>query len=157
MQTDKSLDGIIRHLTNEYGGNVHEKGIVIITAKSCFWDDLKNVADVTDAESNYFSLNEPDQWVCWDFHERRVRATHYTLRAYCLRSWVIEGSLDGESWIEIDRQTDNQDFRDLGLASFAVSNPVAFRFVRLAQTGKTHRNADNLGLRAVEFFGTLAE
>jgi hypothetical protein len=89
----------------------------------------------------------------------RVRPTHYTLEAEWLKSWVVEGSLDGSSWTEIDRQTDKQDFRYGKPASFAVSNPAEFRFIRLTQTDKNHWTTpdDQLALRAVEFFGTLSE
>jgi predicted nucleic acid-binding Zn-ribbon protein len=163
MKEAKSLDGIISHLTQKRGGNVEEKGIVKITSKSVFNDDpkyaLKNVADLT---SNHFfnSKNEPGQWVCWDFGEMRVRPTHYTIWGWSLKSWVVEGSLDGGSWTEIDRQPDNQDFEGWNTASFAVSNPAEFRFIRLTQTGKNHKRHDGsncLYLYTVEFFGTLSE
>jgi hypothetical protein len=161
MKEAKSLNGIISYLTKKYGGNVQEKGIVTITSKSipkypsCA---LKNVADLT-SYSEFCSKKEPGQWVCWDFHEMRVRPTHYTIKAEWLKSWVVEGSLDGTSWTEIDRQTDNSDFRDWyqNTASFAVSNPAEFRFIRLTQADKNNRYNDVLALRAVEFFGTLSE
>jgi hypothetical protein len=152
----KSLDGIISYLTKKHGGNVQEKGIVTITSKSCPYNDLKNVADLT-SDAKFCSKNEPGQWVCWDFGEMRVRPTHYTIKGAWLKSWVVEGSLDGSSWTEIDRQTDNQDFCDWNTASFAVSKPAEFRFIRLTQTDKNHRGYDWLILRAVEFFGTLSE
>jgi hypothetical protein len=88
----------------------------------------------------------------------RVRPTHYTIKAGYLKSWVVEGSLDGESWTEIDRQTNNQYFNGrYAPASFAVSNPAECRFIRLTQTDKRHDNYDSLLLYAVEFFGTLSE
>jgi hypothetical protein len=76
-----------------------------------------------------------------------------------LKSWVVEDSLDGKSWTEIDRQTNNQDFYvGYATASFAVSNPGECRFIRLTQTGKNHEDeGDYLFLYAVEFFGTLSE
>jgi hypothetical protein len=160
MKAANSLDGIISHLTQKHGGNVQEKGIVTITSKSVINDDpkyaLKKVADLT-SDSDFWSNSEPGQWICWDFGEMRVRPTHYTIKAGSLKSWVVEGSLDGGSWTEIDRQTDNQDFWDWRRASFAVSNPAEFRFIRLTQTGKDHDGADCLYLRVVEFFGTLSE
>jgi hypothetical protein len=58
------------------------------------------------------SKDEPGQWVCWDFREIRVHPTHYTIETVWLKSWVVAGSLDGESWTEIHPQTDNQDFKD---------------------------------------------
>jgi hypothetical protein len=158
---EQSLAGIISYLTTKHGGHVHEKGIVTITSKSV--DDrvskyaLKYVADFT-SEHAFGSKNEPGQWICWDFREMRVSLTHYTLWTWYQKSWVVEGSLDGKSWTEIDRRTDNQVFKaDWTTASFAVSCSAECRFVRLTQTDARRNGDDYLDLRAVEFFGTLYE
>jgi hypothetical protein len=105
------------------------------------------------------SKDAPGQWICWDFHEMRVRPTHYTIRSYWLKSWVIESSLDGEGWTEIDRKTNNQDFKAHAweTASFAVSKSAECRFIRLTQTGKRHYPDDCLSISAFELFGTLLE
>jgi hypothetical protein len=68
---------------------------------------------------------------------------------------VVESSLDGESWTEIDRKRDNDDFKDWGTASFVLSKSAECRFIRLTQTGKNHYPADFLRISAFEFFGTL--
>jgi hypothetical protein len=160
MKKPKSLEGIIAHLTKKHGGNVQERGVVTITSKSVDKDPsclLKHVADLT-TDTGFYSMSEPRQWACWDFREMRVRPTHYTLRALFLKSWVLEGSLDGRSWTEIDRQTGNQVFKDdWHTTSFAVSRPAECRFIRLTQTARDHGGYDQLVLLAVEFFGTLTE
>jgi hypothetical protein len=143
LKEAKSVDGIISYLTWKHGGNVHDKGIVTITSKSVINDDPKyavwNLADLT-SDSVFWSKNEPGQWVCLDFHEMRLRPTHYTIKSYRLKSWVVESSLDGEAWTETDRKADNQDFRGLNWSpvSFAVSKSAECRFIRLTQTGKNH-------------------
>jgi hypothetical protein len=155
----KLLDGIIWYLTKKHGANVHDKGIVTITSKSVLsvHNGLNHVANLI-SDGFFVSRREPGQWVCWDFHERHVRPTHYTIDARDLQSWIVEGSLDGESWTEIDRQADNQDFRhDWNTVSFTVSTPAECRFIRLTQADKNHDGHDELRLRAVEFFGTLPE
>jgi hypothetical protein len=118
----------------------------------------KNLADLT-SDSYFGSKNEPGQWVCLDFHKMRVRPTHYTIRSYSLKSWVVESSLDGEAWTEIDRKTDNWDFKAgyWATASFAVSKSAECRFIRLSQTGERHAGDDYLAIRAFEVFGTLLE
>jgi uncharacterized coiled-coil protein SlyX len=161
LKDAKSLEGIISYLTRKHGGNVHDKGIVTITSKSVYDDDpghaARNVADLT-SELCFLSKNKPGQWVCWDFHELRVRPTHYTIRSIYLKSWVVVSSLDGEAWTQIDRQADNEDFGDWWkTASFAVSKSAECRFVGLTQTGKNHIGRDSLAIRAFEFFGTLLE
>jgi uncharacterized coiled-coil protein SlyX len=160
LKEAKSLEGIISYLTRKHGGNVHDKRIVTITSKSVYQDKpgyaARNVSDLTSG-SYFHSKDEPDEWVCWDFHEMRVRPTHYTITSQWLKSWVVESSLDGEAWTEIDRKTD-KDGNGLGMtASFAVSKSVECRFVRLTQTGWNHYGDDDLVIEAFEFFGTLLE
>jgi hypothetical protein len=168
LKPSTSLDGIISYLTKKHDGNVQDKGIVVITSKSIDDDDprlaVRNVAGLT-SFMGFRSQNEPGQWVCWDFREMRVRPTHYLIESTFIQSWVVEGSLDGSTWAEIDRQTNNQDFHPgVGFPRplFAVSKPAKFRFIRLAQTDKNHACAwrqsnDVLQLYNVEFFGTLEE
>jgi hypothetical protein len=165
LQEDKSVDGIISYLTRKHGGNVHDNGIVTITSKSLHSGDpryaLRNVADLT-TDWRFDSDDEPGQWVCWDFHEMRIHPTYYTIRAKYLKSWVIESSLDGVAWTEIDRNTENDDFRSTlseppKVASFTVWNTAECRFIRLTQTGENHNGKDYLIINDFEFFGALVE
>jgi hypothetical protein len=163
MKQDKSLEGIISYLTRKHGGNVHEQGIVEMTSKSCDDRDGSGVASTVDIDFSglFISKDAPGQWICWNFRDMRVRPTHYTIKAVGLKSWVVEGSVDGERWTEIGRQTDtpyfnNSDWRPV---SFAVSNSAEVRLVRLTQTGVNHQKSSPNALRlgGVEFFGTLFE
>jgi hypothetical protein len=85
--------------------NVHDKGIVTITSKSVFSDPPvcapRNVAHLTE-DSGFLSKNAQPQWIGWDFRELRVRPTHYTINGD-EQSWLVERSLDGEVWTEMDR------------------------------------------------------
>jgi hypothetical protein len=160
LKEDKSAEGMISHLTKKHDGNVHEKGVVTLTSSSIYEDNPKCAAKhVADLVGNYWFMSgdQPDQWVCWDFGQMRVRPTHYTMRAVGLKSWIVAGSLDGESWVEIHRQTNSQTFKERNQASFAFGNTDAFRFLRLIQTDKTHGGNNILDLRLLEFFGTLYE
>jgi uncharacterized coiled-coil protein SlyX len=160
LQAAKPVDGIISYLTRKHGGNVHDKGIVTITSKSVYNDAPNHapqtVADLT-SDWGFASKTEPGQWICWDFGKMRVRPTHYTIRSAWLISWVVESSLDGEAWTEIDRKTDNEDFTHWSAASYAVSKSAECRFIRLTQTGKRHNGDDHLFIQAFEVFGTLLE
>jgi hypothetical protein len=79
MPRDESLVGIISRLHRKCGGSVHEKEIVTVTSKSVSsnvaWNAVVNVLDFSSTWS-FSSKNEPNQWACWDFHNRRVRPTH---------------------------------------------------------------------------------
>jgi hypothetical protein len=156
LKEAKSFDGIIAYLTQKHGGNVHEKGIVTITAKSLEGKYTVNpVADLA-SPGRLMTKNEPGQWVCWDFGKSRVTVKNYTVNACFLQSWAIEISNDGASWREVDRQN-GQPFKSFAPASFDIANPAEGRFVRLAQTGQASNKRDKLFLQAVEFFGTLVE
>ena len=165
----RPLDGVIAHLTRECCGNVHKKGVVIVTGSSKYvrGECPENVADVG-TDSFYCSNFEPNSWVSYDFKERRVAPTSYSVRAHSIgspRSWVFEVSNDGSegSWQVVDRRDDTSDFIGQHVSrvtpNFAISArpPGSFRFVRLRQTGKNYTGDDRLGLASLEVFGTLTD
>jgi hypothetical protein len=76
----------------------------------------------------------------------RIRLGHSTLGSRQLKSWVVEGSLDGMSWTVIDRQTDSQDFQPSGVVSLAILTPAKSRFVRLTKTDERHHFFSRAGL-----------
>jgi hypothetical protein len=164
-----SLEGIIAALTKMHRGNVHEKGIVTISAKSVHGMSLpQNCADLT-SDRAFYSEGGPGQWICWDFGKMRLHVTNYTIRLFrsssestwthLPTSWVLEGSLDGGAWTEISRQTGTSKFVDstgaMNTASFPVSDSSEFRFLRLTQAAENADADHHPLLHAVEFFGTL--
>ena len=166
----KKLEGIIAYLTREYGGNVHDKGIVNITASGVTdGREPKNVANLG-KDGDYCSKNEQNSWICYDFKDRRVIPRSYSIMTYCggrdsghhLQFWVIEGSNDGteNSWTEVDRREKNSDLKNpYATANFRIANVPSegFRFLRLRQTGKDHRGYHFLVFCSLELFGTLCE
>jgi hypothetical protein len=91
---ESGLEGIIACLTRKHGGNVHDKEIVIITAKPPsgfgfgqpqgfgFGSTPRHPKFLADLESRtgYCSRCEPGQWICWDFKDLRVFPTHYAIK-----------------------------------------------------------------------------
>jgi hypothetical protein len=156
LPESKPPEGIISYLTQKYGGNVHDKGIVTITSKSSGTGDVRNVADLN-TDSKFYSKNEPNQWICWDFQNMRIRPTYYRIENPTMNPWIVESSLDGSHWTVIDRKTDNDLFWGTVASSFEIAEPTECRFIRLRQTGKNRWNDDVLFLSAFEVFGTLFE
>jgi hypothetical protein len=162
LKNAKPGDGVISYLTQKHRGNVHDKGIVTVSSQSVFRNDPRwaavNVVDLT-SDSKFSSMHGPGEWICWDFHEMRVRPTSYTIGSYWLKSWVGEGSLDCVNWTEIDRKTDTENFKtgSYVTASFTVSNSAECRFIRLTSAGRSHTRHDSLSIAAFEVFGTLLE
>jgi hypothetical protein len=154
MKATNPLDGIILYLSKKHKGNVHENGIVTITGNPSVGRDSSPLWYVTDLTTYRVNsegvVNNPSilidweqgQWICWDFQEMRIRPDHYTLKCHGMRSWLVEGSLDGMNWTEIDRHTNSAVFKRWNTHLYAVSNVVEFRFIRLSQPVKRDRDQD---------------
>jgi hypothetical protein len=167
FQVEYSMVGMIAFLGAKAGGNVMEKGVVEITAKSCFSekarDSVKNLANLTE-DSRFCSEDAPGQWVCYDFKNANVGLTHYSVRGCYngivdgtnLKNWVLEGSDDGIEWIEFDRQEENEELNGPDMtASFEIGSQPPVKMVRLRMTGKNHCGNDRMIISAIEFFGSI--
>jgi hypothetical protein len=147
FQCDTLLNGVISYLTKTHGGNVQDTGIVSITTKSrpfpVPFQAPRHVAYFNSINS-IVSMDGPDQWICWDFLERRVRLTHYCINrpdATVTKSWIVESSLDG---VECD-------------LAFPVSSSSEFRFIGLTQAAPNASGSYIMVVNAFEVFGTLVE
>ena len=168
------LDGIIAHFTRKCNGNVHEKGVIVVTGSSLVTERPEIVADglVQQHQSpkQYFtSKDEPNSWICYDFKRRRVVPTSYSIESCEYlpgdlhpKSWIFEGSNDGTegSWEIIDRRNDNDDLNYFDVThnfSLEAQPCRGFRFLRLRQTGKNHCGSDTLAIVSFEIFGLVFE
>jgi hypothetical protein len=111
-------------------GNVHDHKIVDVTCGSfeketagpnphsgAYGNDPrysgKNAADLETNSCFVSAYREQKEdiphtrnnWICYDFKERRIVPTHYTIRKHYrdpgndhLRSWLVEMSADGKKW-----------------------------------------------------------
>jgi hypothetical protein len=160
------LDGIISYLTKKHGGHVLDRGIVSITASSSQNPQsypLRNLADFEN-QSMFYTQNLPNSWICYDFVKNHIKPTHYSIRsrrdADCdhLRSWILEGSLDAKTWIELDRQENNTKLNGRGgISTFVIPRSSEVRLIRLRQVGKNSTESDFLIVNAIEIFGDLDE
>jgi hypothetical protein len=156
MTESRARKGIISYLTEKHGGNVHDKGIVKITSASMWNGVAKCVADL-EADSSFRSPTKPgSQWICWDFCDLRVRLTGYAISAYSLRGWVLEASMEGDTWTEVHRETNNP-WGDHRQTLRIVGDSAPYRFIRLTQTEAYFVGHQPLNLTTVEFFGILYE
>jgi hypothetical protein len=157
LHTEDPLNGIIYELTREQGGSIRNKGIVQMRPESEEESDVENLLDVW-SDSEYCSKDERGQWVCWEFQESFIRPTHYTVRSSndnYLKSWLVEGSMNGPKWTELDQRKNDTHLKGaFAVHSFDVESPVECRFLRLTQTGKNHSDEDHLGLSAFEILGS---
>jgi hypothetical protein len=188
-QTDEMCgipDGVIAHLTRECGGNVHDRHVVDLTCGS-FEKQTKGLDDDPnnphwaaknatnfDTESAFGSayrekaehiLYTRNNWICYDFKERRIVPTHYTIRTNDsgpggshLKSWLVETSADGKTWREIDHKGNNKQLNGARFTgTFAVASGGECRFIRLVNIGRNHFGNDFLAISVWEIFGSLFE
>jgi hypothetical protein len=181
-------DGIIAHLTRECGGNVHKRHIVDVTSGSfeketfganphsgAYYNNplfAENAADLETFSCFLSAYREKKEdiphtrnnWICYDFKEKRIMPTHYTIRTnsgilgWHLKSWLVETSTDGENWREVAHEEDNKQLKGyLFTATFAVAGSGECRFIRLVNIGRNHSGSDSLKISAWEIFGNLIE
>jgi hypothetical protein len=76
---DSPLSGIMAHLAAECQGNVQAKGIVDIEASSTGYGQLWQVAD--QGNSYWRSENEANSWIRFDFKDKRILSTDYSVQS----------------------------------------------------------------------------
>jgi hypothetical protein len=165
--TSTPLSGVVRHLTKRFGGHVCDTGVVDITSTPEYHGNItlqaRNLADL-DATDHWFSSTDiKNAWFCFDFKDRRVRVTHYSIQSWQggqgeLMTWKVDGSEDGKNWTVLDRHQESSAL--LGgstTGSFQIENPTVVRMIRVTQTGTSHDNDYQLCCGAFEVFGTLLE
>lgn len=170
MSEGKEFEGIMRNLTRETGGNIHDNGTIEITSNMIEGSDHpKNLVDY-ESDNRYFpSGNSKGAFACFDFKDKMVQLSSYSIRScnenpnyYHLRNWAIEVSNDGQKWEEVDRHENEGKLNGRGFTgTFKISpeNKEFYRFVRLIETGCCwHSNARYDGMFSmIEFFGKLKQ
>ena len=129
-------------------------------------DAAKNVADLT-VDSFFRSDNSVNQFVCYNFKDKTIIPTHYSIRSmYCggsdgywnWKSWVVETSTDGNAWTEVDRHENNGDLNGKNITkTYPVSVQKECRMFRIRQIGPNWAGSNNILFSSLEVFGTLIE
>jgi hypothetical protein len=78
LRREAPFDGIFAYLRQECGGNIHDRGVVNMTASSTSNGHVKNLADGP-TRSWFPSANEKNSWVKIDFKNARVGLTDYSI------------------------------------------------------------------------------
>ncbi|KAK8871497.1 hypothetical protein M9Y10_007226 [Tritrichomonas musculus] len=164
--------GVIRYLTQKCGGNVHHTEVVNVTSSSIInenqdteeYPDPYHSVELDNVSSSFASDYEENAWLCYDFKERRVKPSAYSIRTYIygpnhLISWCIECSNDQENWEVIDEQNSSKLFDNIGKSiTFQIKSSVNvdyYRFIRIRLTGPTVTGKYILNISALEYFGSL--
>jgi hypothetical protein len=146
------------------GGNVHAKGLVAISCSSNWYNQYWDVVNY-DWNNYWFTTNSPNSWIQFDFKDRLVSLSHYALKSdgnEChLLQWALQGSVDGNSWTDLDRRN-TQELNGKYLTKIfpceqreSSSTPPFYRYIRLMQTGNDSSGYDHLMLGNFECFGWM--
>ena len=160
----EEFNGIMRHLTEETGGNIHDNGTIEITSNSIYSNYYpRNIVDYQ-RNNLYYSNNQENSEICFDFKDKEIQITSYSLKS-CnwgqnsdnLKSWVVEVSNDHQRWDEIDKRENNSILNGANLIGTfdTKENKSFYRFVRLRQTGKNWNNCYYTGIASIEFYGKM--
>jgi hypothetical protein len=155
----RSMDGVFARLTSIFRGNLHDLGIVTVTAS----DRITDVANIFDPNPSLFlrTSDRPDtqQWICFEFHGTMGRPTHYMIQSSYMnapKSWKVESSMNGIGWMEIDHRSSCKLLKSANaIASFDIANPTKMRFIRITQTGPNWARKNDLCLARFDIFGTF--
>lgn len=156
----QNFNGIINYLRT----NSNNIDVVNITSSSTRYDSesAPNVVLFEDDSKHFYSKDEENQWLCFDFKQHKIILTNYSIKSdhsiYHPKNWVIEGSNDQSTWETIDKQNEFTGLKDkCQTCSFTVQNPTnkSYRYIRLFQTGKSWNNTNILVIGSMELFGTL--
>jgi hypothetical protein len=141
-----------------------DRDVISITASSVVnpqSNPLRNLADFEN-QTYFYTQNSQNSWICYDFKNMRINLSHYSSRTsrnyngFHLRSWILEGSIDCESWVELDRHENDQSLNSQGaIATFNVSSSTDYRYIRLRQIGTNSGGSHPLQLHAIELLGLL--
>ena len=164
---DNEFKGIINHLrqasNNQIDNEVSITASSIYSSSECF--QPHNVA-LFENQGYYFqSQNVAGGWLCFDFKERRVAATAYTVRSYQggvnyhhPKSWVIEGSNDNSLWATLDKQDDCPHLNGYNYAHTFIMNQQntnEYKYIRMRLTGPNWNGHNYLMVDSFEIYGTL--
>lgn len=157
--------GVFAYFRERYEGNVHDKGVVEVTASGTATVGVKREPRMTvDSgwKSWWASRNLYGSWIRFDFKKRVICPTHYVLRINLgtsrgfMQEWKVSGSMDGQEWKDLDqRSTDVLKDKQLHLFKCQLSNGF-FRFLQVQQTAiNGHDKNHHMYLSEIEFFGSV--
>lgn len=174
------LKGIISHLKEKHGSDLFDKGEINIRDIGTHHQvdgSLSNLIkyDNDHINEHYYNNgggnplpNSNEGWIEFDFKNRKVKLTSYTLRTsgngpnglYHAKSWRIVGSNDGKSWELINQQVNNSSLNGSHRQHRfeCNNNNQYYRFIRYIQDDSWQSQREhNIWLTCVEFFGSISE
>ncbi|KAK8875656.1 hypothetical protein M9Y10_005830 [Tritrichomonas musculus] len=154
--------GLFAELFKQSKLNLHMAGVIRVTSSGSSHLSTKQPHEIINptGRGDWISNNAPNAFLQIDFRSYLFHPTYYSLSFYSMKkdnrikSWVMQGSVDGSSWFCLDEVRLNRRF-DSSQISCAMFSDIPVRFVRICQIGKNLSGNNVLSLHQIEFFGEL--
>lgn len=158
---DNEFEGIIDYFRKKTNDNIINEMLITASSIGNSSYPIKNLLN-KDTNRKFLTQNTPNSWICFDFKNKKISPTHYSIQTHCgcylIKNWKLEGSNDNVSWDVIDEQT-NCEFTHKSniIHTFQIRNKSdkKFRYLRIFSTGKNWENYNEIYLSSIEFYGTL--
>ena len=164
---ENEMKGIVNFLHTQSNGKIENE--INITASSIGTSSSGRqphcVALLDDKSQGFYSRDEPNSWICYDFKDRRIIPTYYTIMSICWsqndqhpKSWVIECSNDKSSWEIVDEERDCSFLNGKNVIhTFKMNheNSKEFQYIRIRLTGPNWLNNNQLSIGSFEIYGRL--
>ena len=121
------------------------------------------------AANKIFTRNKKYRYM-FDFKNLRILPTHYSLRhgwkqgKFCLRSWKLEGSINGTSWVTFCQHTDDETLNSSptnkntwAFANRPNQNLPWVRFFRVSMTSPNSHGSYTMCLAGFEVYGACID
>lgn len=133
---------------------------VIVSSSSNHTGIPGNVLTLND--SYWISKNQKNSWILFNFNNKRVSPSGYTIRnlnkggwfSHSPQGWRLEGSNDQKNWVVIHEVKNNTTFQksnEVGI--FACQTSQYFSFLKLTQIQENLNKSDYFVLNFIDFFG----
>lgn len=124
-----------------------------------------NTINYSNPKAEFCSKEEDSPWICFDFKEKRVIPKGYIIRSCPFatngshpKSWVIEGSNDGEKFDVIDNRRNCPLLNGKSYVNrFPIQNPTnqKYQYLKMRLIDVNWYNRKVLNINNIEFYGQL--
>lgn len=165
-QEGQQFSGIIKYLRDKTSNKIDNEIVISHSSLRDSGQEASNVVLYERSDKYFCSGNNPDSWICFEFKKHRIILTGYQIQTtrwgsnWNPKSWIVEGSLDGDDWKNLDEQKDYPYLKEYDhTCNFTLENhtKLGCKFIRFRQTGPNWNNSNYFSLRHVELYGNIYE
>ena len=121
------------------------------------------IPNYSEGDSSYCSYDITAPFTIYHFTKHYLKLTNYTIQARyddldTMIGWALYGSLDNETWVQIDRQIDVEELKIANARkTFSVpDNEQYFQFYQILSLQNIRKDANFMCYSKIEFFGILS-